>query len=223
MRPSLAEVYAVSLIALDKAALTGMGPAGRKERTMMYERKYLGTRRTRLAMAVFALLLALVLSSVVVTLATPLPAQAQAQNTTSNERIPLTTDETQDNPCTGEPLVLKGTVHFVFHGTEDAAGGVHFKGHSNLQGQAVSASGIKYIVNSVGNNGFSVRAGSLESFTFTAPTHLNFIRQGSDMPEDDFTLHALIHITQNAKGRSRRGLSSRRVSANKVWSGALRC
>ena len=151
-------------------------------------------------MAMLALLLALVISSVVLTLATPLPAQAQAQNTTTNERILLTTDDTPPNPCTEESLVLEGTVHLVFHGTEDAAGGIHFKGHSNLQGQAVSASGAKYIVNSVGNSSFSVRDDSLESFTFTAPAHLNFIRQGSDMPEDDFTLHALIHITQNAKG-----------------------
>ena len=65
----------------------------------------------------------------------------------------------------------------------------------------MSSSGAKYVVNSVGNSGFSVRAGSLESFTFTAPARLNFIRQGSDTPEDDFTSRALIHITQNATGQ----------------------
>src|SRR5829696_6042036 len=128
-------------------------------------------------------------------------ALAQAQTTTINERIPLTPDDTPFNPCTEEPLVLEGTVHLMFHATDDAAGGVHFKGHSNIQGQAVSSSGAKYVVNSVGNSGFSVRADSLESFTFTAPTHLNFIRQGSEMAEDDFTLRGLIHITQNAKGQ----------------------
>jgi hypothetical protein len=130
------------------------------------------------------------------------PAQAQAQTMTFDERIPLTPDDTPFNPCTEEALVLEGTAHLVFHGTEDAAGGIHFKGHSNIQGHAVSASGAKYIVTSVGNSGFSVRADSLESFTFTAPAHLNFIRQGSDTPEDDFTSHALIHITQNAKGEA---------------------
>jgi hypothetical protein len=56
------------------------------------------------------------------------PAQAEADTETFNDRVPIT--GTLFNPCTGEFLSYEGTQYIVFHRTEDANGGFHFKGHT---------------------------------------------------------------------------------------------
>ncbi len=66
-------------------------------------------------------------------------ALAQATTDTVNDRSPLAGEVI--NPCTGELVRFEGTQHLVFHSTEDADGGFHFRGHTNLQATGVSDSG----------------------------------------------------------------------------------
>jgi hypothetical protein len=150
-------------------------------------------------MRVVALALALALAGGLLTLALlAKPTQGQAVTFTDNERIPFTFEVT--NPCTGELVVGKATQHLVFHVTQDPNGGFHFKGHSNVQGRGVSESGAKYVVHESSNlhDNFRVISKSATNFTFTGT--LQFIRQGSAAPEDDFRVKATFHVTINANG-----------------------
>jgi hypothetical protein len=125
-------------------------------------------------------------------------ALAQATTDTFNDRIPFTSEFI--NPCTGELVPVEGTQHLVFHRTEDADGGFHFRGHENLQAKGVSDSGAKYVVREGFNSQdkFDVFGESATNFTFMAT--LQFIRQGSETAEDDFQAKVLSHVTINANG-----------------------
>jgi hypothetical protein len=124
------------------------------------------------------------------------PVAAQAQSEMINERIHFTS--ITFNPCTGdEAIVIKGTLHIVTHFTLDAAGGVHFKGYTGGQSRGVSTSGAKYVIVSA-TDGHQFISDSADNFTFNE--RVNFIRQGSATPEDDFQGHILIHFTRNANG-----------------------
>jgi hypothetical protein len=125
-------------------------------------------------------------------------ALAQATTDTFNGRSPLAFDLI--NPCTGELVLFEGTSHFVFHRTEDAGGGFHFKGHNNNQAKGVSDSGAKYVFHDVGNfqENFRVFSESADNFTLMGTEQV--IRQGSETAEDDFQLKLLVHVTINANG-----------------------
>jgi hypothetical protein len=125
------------------------------------------------------------------------PAQAQADTTRVNDRIPFT--GTLTNPCTEEAIFFEGTIHFVFHTTEDASGGFHSKGHFDLQVQGESASGAKYLSPEVDNQQ-SFTAFSESPNNFTLERTVLFIRQGETAEEDDFQFKTLSHVTVNANG-----------------------
>jgi hypothetical protein len=127
------------------------------------------------------------------------PTHAQAQTDTINDRVPV--EGVFLNPCTEEFVSFEGTQHLVFHGTEDASGGFHFKGHSNFQLHGVSTSGAKYVIHQISNSHnkeFDVFSESAENFNLTAT--FQFIRQGSETAEDDFQAKVLWHVTVNANG-----------------------
>jgi hypothetical protein len=126
------------------------------------------------------------------------PTQAQAENFKVNDRF--TGEGAFLNTCTGEFVSYEGTEHFVIHITEDASGGFHFRGHTNVQAQGVSTSGAKYVAHSISNSHdkFDVFSESAENFTFTQT--LQFIRQRSETSEDDFVLKQVEHVTLNANG-----------------------
>ena len=146
------------------------------------------------------LVVALALAASLLTLAVALakPAQAQAETEHFNDRDAI--EGVFFNECTGEDVTYEGTQHLVFNSTEDASGGVHFKGHSNIQVLGVSESGAKYVAHQTDNQqqNFDVVSDSVSSFTFTDT--LQFIRQGSETPEDDFQVKQTFHVTINANG-----------------------
>jgi hypothetical protein len=147
-----------------------------------------GMKRLVLSVAVVGMTLALAAGM----------ALAQATTEKFNDRIPFTSESF--NPCTGEVVRFEGTQHLVFHSTEDADGGFHFRGHTNLQATGVSDSGAKYIVHEGFNSQdkFDVIGESATNFTFMVT--LQFIRQGSETAEDDFQAKVLSHVTINANG-----------------------
>ncbi|MDP9456925.1 MAG: hypothetical protein M3Q49_00320 [Actinomycetota bacterium] len=110
-----------------------------------------------------------------------------------DERFPVAFDV--EHPCTGEALFVEGTMHVVGHATEDAAGGLHFFGHSNLQGKATSASGARYVLVSGGNNPLLIRSGALQ----TLASHERFVRQGEGAGADDFSTSWVFHLTVDAE------------------------
>jgi hypothetical protein len=147
-----------------------------------------GMKRLVLSLAVVGMTLALAAGM----------ALAQATTDKFNDRTPFT--DAFINPCTRELVPVEGTEHLVFHRTEDAGGGFHFKGHANTQLKGESASGAKYVVHQIGNSqdNFDVFSESADNFTLTLT--LQFIRQGSDTSEDDFQEKLLSHVTVNANG-----------------------
>jgi hypothetical protein len=151
------------------------------------------TNRMRLVVVMSALALAAGLLTLALLAK---PTQAQAETETFNERFPFAFEI--ENPCTGEVVFIEGTLHFVFHITQDADGGFHIKGHLNFQGKGVSPSGAKYVVYESANSQFNFRAESADNFT--SPVTFQVIRQGSPTPEDDFKVKALFHFTENANG-----------------------
>ena len=120
--------------------------------------------------------------------------QAEAQNETTNERIPLAFRMT--NPCTGEKVAVKGTVHYVVHFTQDAAGGYQFVDHTTFQGRGVGTSGAKYVGKQVSNSHGTYR----QNHTFKFMAYTKFSRQGADPRKDDFQARLVFHFTRNADG-----------------------
>ena len=124
------------------------------------------------------------------------PTQAQAQHETFRAQMPF--EMGGFNPCTGETYYLEGTVHLVTQVTQDANGNFHFTSHQVVEGQGVGASGAKYVVHDSFNTtiNFTLEAAQ----TFTQEFIFKVIRQGSDTPEDDYTVKYLIHFTVTANG-----------------------
>ena len=140
-----------------------------------------------------ALTLGLALALMLTAFAPAARAQEEAPGPV-NERLPVAFEA--ENPCTGEALFVEGTLHLVGRTTEDAAGGLHLMGHSNLEGKATSASGAGYVLVPGGNNPVSVRSGALQ----TLASHSKFVRQGEGVAADDFASSWIFHLTVDAEG-----------------------
>jgi hypothetical protein len=123
------------------------------------------------------------------------PTQAQAQTEHFNERTPQTFEFFA---CTGEWVVVEGTLHVVGTTTQDADGKVHVQGHSDFGGEGVGiTSGAEYVVRELGNQAAFAEDvndpfGSA-SFTQTYTRHV--MRKGSTTPEDDSLVRVTFHIT----------------------------
>ena len=125
-----------------------------------------------------------------------LATTAQAQGTEANEKIPLTFSTS--NPCTGEELLVEGTLHLVQNFTEDRSGGSHLTQHLSFKGEAVSPSGAEYIVQT--EDSANVKADADSANALTLSTKFHYIRLAETTPNDDFIEYGTIHLTQNANG-----------------------
>jgi hypothetical protein len=123
---------------------------------------------------------------------------AQARGTEFNQTEPFTFSFT--HPCTGEQITGDGTSHIMGTFMEDPRGGLHWQSQTNTSGRGVgSPSGAMYIVNGASHDAIYVRDNEYP-VTLTLFQRTQFIRQGEDMPEDDFVFYTLYHITINANG-----------------------
>ena len=76
--------------------------------------------------------LLLALGALVIGLAQPAPALAEATTLTTN--VTQTLGSVQFYPCAGELVALQGDYHAVFHVTVDSSSGSHIVGQHNSQG-----------------------------------------------------------------------------------------
>jgi hypothetical protein len=148
---------------------------------------------------VVALMLALALVGGLLTLALLVkPAQAQATIYQFNERYPFTFSFT--NPCTGEEVTGEGTSHIVGNYTNDGRGGFHLNQSTSGSGTGVgSTSGATYTVTSAGHDTLNVSSAEYP-LTITFIQHVQYIRQGEDMPGDDLVFDMTYHVTYDANG-----------------------
>ena len=122
-------------------------------------------------------------------------ALAQATTDTFNETEPL--ENVVDNPCTGEPLLLTGELHILFHVTEDANGGFHVQTH--FQPQGVSGTGLvsgeQYRGVGVTRDAAYFPPGELRETTFI--DRFYFVSKG---PSENMLATTTTHVTFNANG-----------------------
>lgn len=144
------------------------------------------TSRIAVAVAVVATLGAAIVAT--------LPSSAEAANV-FNIRLPATES---GSPCTAESVSLRGQAHLVLSVTEDAAGGFRLVFHADEHVRGSTAGGVRYVGSNTHTHRTNLTPGG--TITHTDRVHLNVIRQGEGVADDDFYLHAIYHITVNANG-----------------------
>jgi hypothetical protein len=117
-----------------------------------------------------------------------LDVTAAAERIGGNESFPIAFETF--SPCTGEPVLLSGSVHESWSVTFDETGGGRYSSHFNFQGVGGEGpSGTRYRAINVGN--------SHQTFAYQPPYSyfsnqtLLFVAQG-DAP--DFRVHAVFHV-----------------------------
>jgi hypothetical protein len=120
-------------------------------------------------------------------------AAAQAGVITDNQTVPV---EFINTSCEGEPVILTGESHVVFHATGTPGGQQVAKFHINFQLSGEAASGTRYVVNETVNSTETRDADGAPS-TFTSVGHLNVV---STDGTDNRYVRTLIHTTINANG-----------------------
>jgi hypothetical protein len=102
-------------------------------------------------------------------------------------------------PCAnggaGEDIELTGSIHDVFHVTQDGHGGFNVKTHDNPQGVVGTGliTGTKYQGTGVTQTHFNLRVGEHE----TDVNNFRLIGQG---PGNNYLVHDNFHVTINANG-----------------------
>ncbi len=123
------------------------------------------------------------------------PASAAAQSTTTPFEAVI------PDPCTGEDVLVSGSVHMVGEVHQDAHGGYHINGHYNFQGiSGVGLStGTAYHWTGGARIAVHYGCGDLCSppFEQTSGSNFELVGQGATPNEQ---VHALTHITVNANG-----------------------
>ena len=95
------------------------------------------------------------------------------------------------SPCTGELVLLTGSVHQSWSLTFDEGGGGQYRSHFNFQGVGgESPSGTKYRAINVGNSHQTFA--SQPPYSYFSNQTLLFVAQGDAA---DFRVHAVLHIT----------------------------
>lgn len=120
-------------------------------------------------------------------------AWAQASTVTDNQTIPV---EFINTSCGGEPVILTGEAHVVFHATGTPGGQQVERFHTNFQLSGEAASGTRYVVNETVNSTTTRDADGAPS-AFTSVGHLNVV---STDGTDNRYVRTLIHTTINANG-----------------------
>jgi hypothetical protein len=102
------------------------------------------------------------------------------------------------HPCTGELVLVNGTIHTTFRTTESSSGNVSVTTTSNTQGVTGTGvlSGARYSLSETQMSSFTMSRGS----TTTNIVSLRFLRSGETGLPDDFTLHIRFQVTVNAGG-----------------------
>jgi hypothetical protein len=145
-----------------------------------------GMKRLVLSLAVVGMTLALAAGM----------ALAQATTDTFNETEPLD-GLIVDNPCTGEPLLLTGELHILFHVTNDANGGLHVQTQFQPQGASATGqvSGEQYRGVGVTRDEAYFPSEELRETTFI--DRFYFVSTG---PSDNMLATTTTHVTFNANG-----------------------
>ncbi len=108
------------------------------------------------------------------------------------------------NPCTNEPFVGNGSLHFLTSANLSDGGMVQSHLEANLQGlHAVTVSGKNYVVVDTSTQTLVFDTPDLAPFHETLEWIVQFVRQGEDgtfIYGDDFFEHFLAHATVNANG-----------------------
>ncbi len=144
-----------------------------------------------------AALMALLVGALGQSVLQPGPAQAQATPATQVINVPWTV--TIDNPCTGEPILVRGTIHYIIHERTDSSGGTHYFRQSVFQGSAEGlTSGTQYqVINRQADPGpTNFTAGG--AVTSTDVIMIQYIGPG---PRNNFVEFIQHHITFNANGQ----------------------
>jgi hypothetical protein len=109
-----------------------------------------------------------------------------------------------DNPCTGEPFVGNGQLHFLTDSNLSVDGMTQSHFEANLQGlQATTATGKKYVVMDTTTETLVFDTADLMPYHEKLEWTAQFIRQGEDgglITGDDYFEHFLAHVTVNANG-----------------------
>ena len=121
-------------------------------------------------------------------------AAPQAGTVTNNMTIPV---EFINTSCGGEPVILNGESHVVFHATGTPGGQVVERFHVNFQLSGEAASGTTYVVNETVNSTQTRDVADSAPSTFTSIGHLNVVSQGGG---DNRLVRTVIHTTVNANG-----------------------
>jgi hypothetical protein len=131
------------------------------------------------------------LAFAVAALATVTPRDAAAE-VLINEDVPI--EETLDNPCTGEEVLLSGRAHQLLRVTENG-NTYHFGRHFNAAGVTGVGvtSGARYVLGATFNDEFTIAKGG----TQTSVQTLNVIGTGRT---PNFLVRALFHVTIDANG-----------------------
>jgi hypothetical protein len=131
------------------------------------------------------------LAFAVAALATVTPRDAAAE-VLINEDVPI--EETLDNPCTGEEVLLSGRAHQLLRVTENG-NTYHFGRHFNAAGVTGVGvtSGARYVLGATFNDEFTIAKGGTQMSVQT----LNVIGTGRT---PNFLVRALFHVTIDANG-----------------------
>jgi hypothetical protein len=117
--------------------------------------------------------------------------------TVLNQKTPFV--HPTNNPCTGEDVVLEGTMHTVVH-FSTSGDRVHFGEDVRLTGmQGTTLTGVRYVEMDVNNQQANVTP--LGQTAITAERTAILTRLGETFGDpDDFHIHVIAHMTLNANG-----------------------
>jgi hypothetical protein len=133
------------------------------------------------------------LVTVAVALGAP-AAHAEAEGSTFVQHLEVS--NLTKSPCTAEPVLLNGFLNQALHVSTDANGGQHVSNTLTGHLRGETADGQTYIFNETS----VVEANVTAAEEFTVVQRLQFVRTGEGVPEDDFFLLAVTHVTLNANG-----------------------
>jgi|SRR5829696_2136856 len=143
--------------------------------------------------------LPVVVALLLLTMAVPTAASAQAETVVTNTSFPLSASAFV--PCAlggqGEEVLVSGTAHIVVVTTTDAQGQPHVIATANYQGLQGTGltSGDRYVGVAAGNQIFNFEP--LAPWVVTTTQTVQFIGQG---PDNNFMVKFLSHLTVDATG-----------------------
>jgi hypothetical protein len=126
-------------------------------------------------------------------------ALAQAETSTTNERIPISGETPpEDNPCNGELLTYEGWLHNVSHVTTAPDGSAQTSVSSfTLHARGVGSSGTQYVIQ-LTNPTRGVFDSNTGMYIQTNNVNQVWISKGGE--GEDFMTRSVFHITRQPDG-----------------------